>query len=466
MLRPLSSLAWLDAIANRQASPSDWLTHCTHRIDALDPVLNAYTLRTDSRAQRQAQVMASVQSQGTPIPELAGLPYAVKNLFDIQGEITLAGSKVLRNAPAATEDAVLITRLESAGAVLTGALNMDEFAYGFTTENTHYGPTRNPHDTSRIAGGSSGGSAAAVAAGMVPVALGSDTNGSIRVPSSLCGVWGMKPTFGRLPRRGSYPFVHNLDHVGPIADSAQLLARVYDVLQGPDPLDPACFATSIQPVSQALHKGISDLRIGILGGYFEQFSLKPGLEAVRIVSNALGGAHPTVEWPFAEQARAAAFILTASEGASLHMEDLRRRASELEPVSVDRFIAGALHPSHWYTRAARFRQIYRDAVNALFSQWDVLLAPATPCAATTIGQPWLILNGSQLPTRAAMGVLTQPISYAGCPVVVAPTWPQSAAGLPVGVQLIAAPWREDLALRVATWLEQQYLDIGMRPVTL
>ena len=155
------------------------------------------------------------------------------------GVTTLAGSIIERDKPPASRDATLVERLGAAGAVLVGALNMDEYAYGFTTENSHYGPTRNPHDPTRVAGGSSGGSAAAVAAGLVPLSLGSDTNGSIRVPAALCGVYGLKPTFGRLSRQGVYPFVHSLDHTGPFARTVRDLAAAYDVLQGPDPLDPA-----------------------------------------------------------------------------------------------------------------------------------------------------------------------------------------------------------------------------------
>jgi Asp-tRNA(Asn)/Glu-tRNA(Gln) amidotransferase A subunit family amidase len=149
-----------------------------------------------------------------------------------------------------------VQRLQAAGAVLVGSLNMDEYAYGFTTENTHYGPCHNPHDLTRIAGGSSGGSGAAVAAGQVPVALGSDTNGSIRVPSSLCGVWGLKPTFGRLSRRGSYPFVHSVDHLGPFADSVERLAATYDALQSPDPLDAGCHATLSSPRCRRWSQGV------------------------------------------------------------------------------------------------------------------------------------------------------------------------------------------------------------------
>ncbi|THU00310.1 AtzE family amidohydrolase [Lampropedia puyangensis] len=461
-----NSIECLRAVANGDLKAIDWLAQSLSRVEALNPRVNAYTLLTHERAMREAEVVDALQRSGAPLPALAGLPYAVKNLFDLEGEVTLAGSRIRQTAAVATEDAVMVARLKKAGAVLTGALNMDEFAYGFTTENTHYGPARNPHDTSRIAGGSSGGSGAAVAARMVPLALGSDTNGSIRVPASLCGVWGLKPTFGRLSRRGCFPFVHNLDHVGPIAASATLLAQVYDVLQGPDALDPACVATAVQPVSAQLGDGLAGLRIGVLGGYFEDNADAAAQQAVDLLAQALDARPGRVQWPYAAQARAAAFIVTASEGGSLHIDDLRHRAAQLEPVSVDRFMAGALQPAHWFARAVRFRRLYREAVNALFTQWDLLLAPATPCAATTIGQPWLQINGGQQPTRASMGMLAQPISFAGCPVVVAPTWPDAAQGLPIGGQLIAAPWREDVALRAAAWLEGLNAQtVGARSVT-
>ena len=388
----------------------------------------------------------------------------MKNLFDIEGEVTLAGAQVNQGQAPAGADAVLVQQLRASGAVLTGGLNMDEYAYGFTTENSHFGPTRNPHDLTRIAGGSSGGSGAAVAAGQVPAALGSDTNGSIRVPASLCGVWGLKPTFGRLSRRGSYPFVHNLDHLGPIADSAGLLARVYDALQTPDTQDPGCHAQAVQPVSGELAQGMAGLRVGVLGGYFDRHATAAAREAVQSAARVLG-ATDVVQWPSAEEARAAAFILTAAEGGSLHLPDLRSRAAEFEPLSVDRFIAGALQPAHWLLLAQRFRRIYRAQVQALFAQWDVLIAPATPVPATPIGTEWLELDGARVPCRASMGLLTQPISFAGCPVVAAPLWPESARGLPMGVQLIGAPWREDLTLRAAHVLEASGVA-AVRPAAL
>ncbi|MQU66215.1 hypothetical protein GHO25_24160 [Pseudomonas sp. FSL R10-1350] len=193
-----------DAIVKGELSALEVVQDKLDHIQSTNASFNAFTEVTRDRALAEAKSIDALRKAGEPLPPLAGVPYAVKNLFDIEGVVTLAGSKINRdNAPAAA-DAFLVERMKAAGGVLLGALNMDEYAYGFTTENSHYGPARNPHDTARSAGGSSGGSGAAVAADQVPVALGSDTNGSIRVPSSLCGVWGLKPTFGRLSRRGSY----------------------------------------------------------------------------------------------------------------------------------------------------------------------------------------------------------------------------------------------------------------------
>lgn len=450
------SSTMLNAVAAGDVSAGAWLEQCIARIADTDVRVNAFTHQTLERARREAAQVDAMRARGEALPPLAGLPYAVKNLFDVQGEATLAGSVIEKSRPAAQADAVLVRQLREAGAVLVGMLNMDEYAYGFTTENTHYGPTHNPHDLHCIAGGSSGGSAATVAAQQVPVALGSDTNGSIRVPASLCGVWGMKPTFGRLSRRGTTPFVHSLDHLGPFADSVDTLARVYDALQRPDAKDPGCHALAVQPAQGGLQLGVKGLRIGVLGGYFDEMAGPVARTAVQVAATTLGARPGTVIWPEAEMGRAAAFVITASEGGSLHLEDLRSQVDAFEPLSVDRFIAGALQPAHWVQRAQRYRRRYRELVNALFTDWDVLLAPATPVCAPAIGTEWLEVNGRRHPSRAAMGLLTQPISFAGCPVVCAPLWPATAAGaaaMPIGVQLIAAPWREDLALRAAHALQ-------------
>ncbi len=426
------------------------------RIDATEGRVNAFTDITAQRATQTAAALdtrlASGDTSAKALP-LLGVPFAVKNLFDVAGLTTLAGSKVERGKPPAAKDSPLIVRLEAAGAVLVGALNMDEYASGFTTENTHEGPVHNPHDLTCVAGGSSGGSGAAVAAGQVPITLGSDTNGSIRVPASLCGIFGLKPTYGRLPRNGSYPFVASLDHLGPFGRSARDLALVYDALQGFDRHDPGCVSRPVESTVDTLALGVDGLRIATLGGYFVDNAGPEARAAVARVAQALGTTR-SVELPEVARARAAAFVITNSEGGTLHLPDLRTRAADFEPLSRDRFLAGALLPAAWVHQAQRVRRWFALRAAELFRDIDILLAAATPCPATEIGSEWIEINGQRLPTRANMGVLTQPISCIGLPVCAVPVW-GCHASLPIGVQVIAAPWREDLVLRVAHHLERQ-----------
>jgi AtzE family amidohydrolase len=332
--------------------------------------------------------------------------------------------------------------------VPVGALNMDEYAYGFTTENSHYGPAHNPHDLARVAGGSSGGSAAAVAAGLVPLSLGSDTNGSIRVPASLCGIFGLKPTYGRLSRAGARLFAASFDHVGPFARSVADLAAAYDAMQGPDPRDPVCSGRPVEPASGELSRGAGGLRIAVLGGHFA--GTGSAAAAVAAVATALGASR-TVEIPEAARARAAAFVITAAEGANLHLADLKSRAGDFDPMTRDRFLAGALVPAVWVIEAQRFRQWYRRQVLALFREVDILLAPATPCPAPLIGQETIEIDGAMVPARPYLGVYSQPLSFIGLPIVAVPL--RKPGELPIGVQIIAAPWREADALRAAAVLE-------------
>jgi len=214
------------AVASGRASAASVVEATIARIREFDPLLNSFTEVTEQRAVARARSLDEARAAGKPLGPLAGVPFAVKNLFDIAGLRTLAGSKINRDLPPAARDATLIQRLEAAGAILMGALNMGEYAYDFTGENIHYGASHNPYDLERMTGGSSGGSGAAVAGGLVPLSLGSDTNGSIRVPASLCGLFGLKATYGRLSRAGTYPFVASLDHVGPLSHSPMTPCRV------------------------------------------------------------------------------------------------------------------------------------------------------------------------------------------------------------------------------------------------
>jgi aspartyl-tRNA(Asn)/glutamyl-tRNA(Gln) amidotransferase subunit A len=415
-----------------------------------DKTLNAFTAVTEERARAKAEAIDARRAQGGAPGPLAGVPFAVKNLFDVAGLPTLAGSKINREHPPATRDATLVERLEAAGAVLVGALNMGEYAYDFTGENVHDGPSRNPQDTLRMTGGSSGGSGGAVAGRLIPLSLGSDTNGSIRVPASLCGIFGLKPTYGRLSRARTFPFVASLDHLGPFARTVGDLALAYDAMQGHDPDDPVCVARPAELTLPRIDDGIDGMKIAVAGGYFRKGAAPEALTALERVAAALA-ARREIEIPEAPRARAAAYVITATEGAALHLDRLRTRSHDFDPAVRDRLIAGAMVPATLVNKAQKFRRWYRARVLELFAEVDVILAPATPCTAPLIGQQTFVLDGVELPVRANLGIYTQPISFIGLPVVAVPV---PLKPLPIGVQIIAAPWREDVALKVARTLER------------
>ena len=431
------------------------------QIEARDNQLNCFTAVTAETALMDAERIDREVALGQNPGTLAGVPFAVKNLFDIVGVTTLAGSKINAKNPPATVDATAVAKLKKAGAILVGTLNMDEYAYGFVTENFHYGVTHNPHDLKRVAGGSSGGSAAAVSSGLVPLTLGSDTNGSIRVPAALCGVFGLKPTYGRLSRTGVTLFSSSFDHIGPFARSVRDIATVFDVLQGEDPLDPVC--TKRPPVeTRSVSHGeldatgvisrqdVANLRIAIADDYFLIGANPEALAAVQKVADALNVTE-YITIPEAHRARAAAFVITACEGANLHLEKLRSHPQDFDPATRDRFLAGALIPSSWYIQSQRFRRWFRDRFQEIFQKVDVILAPTTPISAPLIGQQTMILNGEEILVRPHLGIFTQPLSFIGLPVLSVPI--QRPNALPLGVQLIAAPYNETLILAVAAMLE-------------
>ncbi|WP_407115567.1 AtzE family amidohydrolase [Bradyrhizobium sp. LMG 9283] len=438
------------AVAGGQLSALAATEAALARIKQHDGILNSFTDVTAERARAKARAIDADVASGKKVGPLAGVPFAVKNLFDVAGLPTRAGSKINRDLAPAKRDATLIERMEAAGAVLVGALNMGEYAYDFTGENIHDGPSHNPHDTTRMSGGSSGGSGSAVGGALVPIALGSDTNGSIRVPSSFCGIFGLKPTYGRLSRARSFPFVASLDHLGPFARCVADLALAYDVMQGPDADDGACTTRGVEPVTPLLDESISGLRVVIAGGHFQKNVFPEAIEAVGRVAKALG-ATQVVDIPEASRARAAAYVITTTEGASLHLDRLRKRPNDFDPAVRDRLIAGAMVPAALVDRAQKFRRWYRAQLAEVFKSVDVLIAPATPCTAPKLGQLNFNLDGVELPVRANIGIHTQPISFIGLPVVAVPV---PLEPLPIGVQIICAPWREDIALRVAHALEK------------
>ncbi len=446
------AISLANAIKSGEITATETITQFLTNIEQQNPTLNCFTTILTDQSLSQAKEIDEQIAQGQNPGVLAGVPFAVKNLFDIAGVTTLAGSKINAENPPATQDATAITNLRKAGAILIGALNMDEYAYGFVTENSHYGATPNPHDLTRIAGGSSGGSAASVAAKLVPITLGSDTNGSIRVPAALCGVFGLKPTYGRLSRAGTVLFSSSLDHIGVFANSVRDITVVFDSLQGKDERDPVCTDLAPELCQEILETGIDDLRIAMAGGYFQQGAEPEALDVVEEIANILG-TKKTVTFSEAERARAAAYVITASEGSNLHLDKLRSRPQEFDPATRDRFLAGALIPASWYVQAQRFRRWYRDQVRTLFKEVDVIIAPTTPCVAPPLGQETMIIEGEEILIRPNLGRFTQPLSFIGLPVVSFPIL--QTHQLPLGVQLIAAPYQESSILRLAQFLQQK-----------
>jgi AtzE family amidohydrolase len=438
-------------VQSRKVTAVEVVRTTLERIQARNGELNCFTTVTAETALADAAKIDNQIAAGQNPGIFAGVPFAVKNLFDIAGLTTLAGAIINAESPPATQDATAVAKLKQAGAILVGALNMDEYAYGFVTENSHYGTTHNPHDITRVAGGSSGGSAAAVAAGLVPLTLGSDTNGSIRVPAALCGVYGFKPTYGRLSRAGVALFSSSFDHIGPFATSVRDIAAAFDILQGEDEKDPVC--TKHPPVETrliaSLHN-IDGIKIAIADDYFNQKAEPEAFAAVQKIAEILN-VKDYVTIPEAHRARAAAFIITASEGANLHLEKLRSRPQDFDPATRDRFLAGALIPSNWYIQAQRFRKWYRDQVREIFQKVDIIIAPTTPITAPLIGQQTMILDGEEILVRPYLGQFTQPLSFIGLPVLSIPI--QRPNALPLGVQLIAAPYNEAKILQVAAFLE-------------
>jgi len=418
------------------------------RIEANNGRVNAFTDMLAARALAKADAVDEAIRATKTLP-LAGVPFAAKNLYDLEGLVTRAGSALNRDNPAATADAALVEKLEAAGAICVGATNMDEFAYGFTGENAHDGPSRNPHDMTLMTGGSSAGSAAAVAAGMVPLALGSDTNGSIRVPASFCGLFGLKPTYGRLSRRGMFPFVASLDHPGTFARSVEDLALSYDALQGFDMADPAMVKRPLEAISGRLERGGAGLRVALA----DDLNGEPEVREMVDLARKTLGVEKRIKLPDVQAARAAAFLITMAEGAALHATRLRTRADDFDPAVRDRLLAGALLPAGWIERAQKFRRSFQTRMLDLFGEVDVILAPSAPMRAPKIGQVTASFGGVDMPLRPNLGLFTQPFSFIGLPVAAVPI-AVPGRRLPLGLQVIAAPWREDVALRVARQLER------------
>lgn len=418
------------AVRAGRKSATEVATQCLAELAERAPPLVAVTRILSERALAEAGEVDARVAKGEDPGPLAGVPYGVKDLFDVAGLPTTAGSSLYADAPPAESDAEAVRRLCEAGAVLVATLNMDEFAYGFATINAAHGTTRNPHDVERLAGGSSGGSAAVVAAGLLPFALGSDTNGSVRVPASLTGTYGIKPTHAALPLEGVFPFAESFDDVGPFTLGMDDMALVWSVLAGAPLTEPS-----------------GTLRVGRLGGRFRENADPAQLDAI----DAIMPDAPLVELPDIARARSAAYLITAGEGGRLHREALARDAMAFDPATRDRLLAGALLPDELIAEAQAFKDAFRGRLASAFADFDVLLAPATPCTAPRIDDPMITIDGKPSPARADLGIHTQPITFAGLPSLAVPL--RRPGQLPLGLQLIGKPGGEGALVALARRLE-------------
>ncbi len=459
----LNARSLAEHVLAKRVSAQDAVTLAFHEIQTRNGAINACAETFGAEALEEARLVDERIDAGLEVGPLAGVPFVVKSNFDIEGRVTVAGSPARAAGAAAAHDAVLVSHLRRAGAVLIGTTHMDELACGATGVNPHYGAVRNPRDTSRITGGSSSGSAAAVAAGFVPIALGSDTNGSIRAPAALCGVWGLKPTFGRLSRSGCLPYADSLDVVGGFARDVGDLELLYDLLRENSPLD-ARSQRPFEAESQALLAPAAPLSIGILTGYFSTYANPAAQQAVQMAAAAFGNVREvSFDIETVDAVRQAALIVSNFEVAAAHAELLHVPQHQCSQHLRSRLTMGLQYPAGAYADALERQALWRNKFEALFDNYDVLLAPATPYPAPRFDTAAVDVNGHALEPAKTLGMLTQPISFAGLPVVTVPVTHATLA-LPFGVQVIAAPWHEDRCFAAARLISEHLATSQIYPV--
>ena len=447
-----------ELLRTRQISPVELVQANLERIEALDDEINAFITLTADSALRSAQQAESEITHGEYRGPLHGIPLALKDLFETAGVRTTAGSTFFSDY-IPERDATVVKRLKAAGAILLGKLNMHEIALGVTNVNPHYGPCRNPWDLTRISGGSSGGSAAALAADMCMGSLGTDTGGSIRIPASLCGVVGLKPTRGRVSLHGVVPLSWNLDHPGPMARRVQDVALLLQAIAGYDPQDPASQAVPVPDYLEEITSGIAGWRIALAVDEFFSRAEPEVLAAVREaaqVMETLGASVSEASPPEAHAAAAANGLMTTSDGAAFHRERLAENPGGFGEDVLRRLQAGSAYTSTEYILARRTQSLARRRFERFFEDYDILLCPATPIPAPLIEGPDAVEQAARL-TR-----FTAPFNLTGLPAIALPCG-FTSEGLPIGLEMVAKPWSEGALLRAAYTYEQATSWHNRRP---
>jgi aspartyl-tRNA(Asn)/glutamyl-tRNA(Gln) amidotransferase subunit A len=449
----LRSLATL--LQRQELSPLEATEAVLDRVDKVDRQLNSFI--TVMREEALAQALAAEQEilRGQYRGSLHGIPIAVKDLYYTKGVRTTMGSKIFSDF-VPSYDATVIARLRDAGAILVGKLNMHEFARGATNTSSLIGVCHNPWDVMRVPGGSSGGSGAAVAAGLCFGALGSDTGGSIRIPAALCGIVGLKPTYGRVSRYGVFPLSWSLDHVGPMTRTVTDAALMLQAIAGHDRHDSTTRTAIVPDYMAALTGDIKGVRLGIPREfYFEQLDAEVG-NAVRTAIQVLERAGARIEevsLPLSRYAAAAGRLISLTESAEIHEKWLRTHAKDYSPDVRAGFLAGQLILGKHYMKAQRVRSLLRQEMATALRRVDALVTPTTPIAAPNINQALVDIGGEQIDVMTALSRLTRPANLSGFPAISVPCG-FTHNTLPIGLQLIGRPFAEATVLQLAFAYEQ------------
>lgn len=449
-LEPGFTLAEASQAIRQGVSPLSITRQCLDRITSLEPELHAFITVTADRALASAAAAEKEIQNGRRRGPLHGIPYALKDLFDVEGVRTTAHSRVLLNNVAG-DDSEVTRRLEDAGMVLLGKLSTHEFARGGPTDKLPFPNARNPWATDRFAGGSSTGSAVSVAAGMVPLAMGSDTGGSIRLPAAYTNLVGLKPTYGRISRRGMVPLSFGLDHAGPLTRCVEDAALALSVLAGHDSGDPGSAAVEVDDYLAGLKTGIAGLRIGYARAFNEEALVGPEQtaaldEAVRVMRE-LGATVKEVALPPRRHLDACTWTILHAEGFAVHQQDLRARPHDYGRVTRERLMLGAFVTGGEYVQAQRLRSVLRREVDAVLRDVDVIFCANIPAEAP------LVAAVDEGPWRREHPI-TGPFNATGHPAMSLPLG-FSAHGLPLSGQLVGAHFDEASLFRVGYAYEQQ-----------
>jgi aspartyl-tRNA(Asn)/glutamyl-tRNA(Gln) amidotransferase subunit A len=451
-------------LREKKLSPVELTKAFLERIEGLDGRLHSFITVMAESALADAKTAEAAIASGKYKGALHGIPIGLKDLYQTRGVKTTAGSRILANF-VPPEDATTVTLLRAAGCIILGKLNLHEFAYGSTGVNPHYDTPRNPWDLECLPGGSSSGSGVAVMAGLVTAATGSDTGGSIRMPSAICGIAGIKPTYGRVSKYGLIPLSWSLDHAGPMARSVEDCAILLQAMAGHDPRDNSSSVTPVPNYRLGLQAGVQGLRVGLPRELFfdsVQEEVKRSVEQAIEVMKGLGMSIHELSWPEAHDAVAITTGILGVEAATYHRRWLRECPQEYDPATLSRLQAQSVIPAVDYLLAQQARTKFVQRFSQIMEKVDVLVTPTEPVVVPRIGETTMAINGKEYPTQSLLTNFTRVFNVAGTPAMSIPCG-FSTRGTPIGMQVIGKHFDEATVLRVAYSYEQATKWHTLRP---